>query len=294
MSVTVIFSLVNYFISQLAMSAIELDLEHQSLYPYCGNLFGYEWHDASSRVVNSLESEIQYPWVVLIIRNHKALLKDTDNIEETVMEEFMCSGTVIGDKHVVTAAHCTCPLKKKDPDAETHPHEKALCKSYDKNQITPGYNEIKIYGGLMNFDDLQSDNNRKNTFTISFAYIMDGALDNDGDSDEWNGKDDIGVLITENPMFNKKQLEETNPTDRPPILPICLAAKNSDLNNEKIMGVGWGLIYDESPESDSTEDPYYSSCMTNEAGPDEWIFNHCDMQFIKNNNWSCEKRNIQP
>ena len=34
-------------------STIDVDPEHLKQYPYCGKLFGYEWHDARSRTVNS-------------------------------------------------------------------------------------------------------------------------------------------------------------------------------------------------------------------------------------------------
>ena len=71
------------------------------MYPYCGKLFGYEWHDASSRVVNSRESEIQYPWVVLMTRSYRGMSyvgnKPYRRIKERSMEDA-CSGTVIADK----------------------------------------------------------------------------------------------------------------------------------------------------------------------------------------------------
>ena len=192
---------------------------------------------------------------------------------------------------MLTAAHCTCSLKNKDPNDQPHPHVKALCKPYDKNQITPGFNQIIIYGGHTDYKESQSDRNVKNTFRIPYVYIMDGAIDSS--TDKWKGKHDIGMLITEIPLFDKKklkELKESTSLDRPPILPICLAAKASNLNNEKIMGVGWGLTYEESPSSDFTKEPFYSTCMTNEVGPDKWVFEHCDIQFLKNNNWACEKK----
>ena len=83
------------------------------MYPYCGKLFGYEWHDATSRIVNSVESEKQYPWVVLVERFHMMVdsSEDTDSEEsydsdedgntEEYGEEQFCSGTVIGEKLVV-------------------------------------------------------------------------------------------------------------------------------------------------------------------------------------------------
>ena len=189
---------------------------------------------------------------------------------------------------MLTAAHCICELKKDDPNDQPQPHLKALCKSYDQNQITPGFNKITIYGGHMSVDDIGTDESLENIFVIKYAYFIYGAVDSL--NNDFYSKHDIGILITDSPLFDKDKLMNVEPLDRPLILPICLAAMNSNFNDEKMMGVGWGRIYDESSTADSTEDPYYSSCMTNELGPDKWIFEHCDMQFIKNNNWSCEKK----
>ena len=97
MSISVKFSLVICFISHLAISTIEIDLEHQSLYPYCGKLFGYEWHDATSRVVNSKDSEIQYPWVVFVVTESVVVFDKNGNKEELI-EDGICGGTVIGNK----------------------------------------------------------------------------------------------------------------------------------------------------------------------------------------------------
>ena len=62
-----------------------------------GKLFGYAWHDATSRVVNSRDSETQYPWVVLVMRSYKAVYEKNDKVEELIGDMY-CSGTVIGDK----------------------------------------------------------------------------------------------------------------------------------------------------------------------------------------------------
>ena len=91
------FLLVVFSLSRMTSPRIELDQEHQSMYPYCGKLFGYEWHDATSRVVNSKDSEIQYPWVVFVVTESVVVFDKNGNIEESV-EDNICSGTVIGNK----------------------------------------------------------------------------------------------------------------------------------------------------------------------------------------------------
>merc|ERR1712136_563299 len=47
-------------------------------------------------------------------------------------------------------------------------------------------------------------------------------------------------------------------------------------------------MYDEAPENDKIWRPYYSSCMTDEVGPERWRFEHCEMKEL-NTDGSCEK-----
>ena len=91
------FPLIVFALSCMTSARIELDQEHQSIYPYCGKLFGYEWHDATGRVVNSKDSETQYPWVVFVVREYKVVYDENGNIKE-IIEDGICGGTVIGNK----------------------------------------------------------------------------------------------------------------------------------------------------------------------------------------------------
>ena len=56
--------------------------------------------------------------------------------------------------------------------------------------------------------------------------------------------------------------------------------KDTDFNNQELLGVGWGWTYDESPIGEPNRDPYYSTCMTNEIGNKEWRFQACNMKQI--------------
>lgn len=83
--------------SQPVFAKVGLDQEHLSLYPYCGKLFGYEFPAPTSRVVNSKESDIQYPWAVLVDRKYKLRNQITD---ERYNAGELCGGTVITDRYV--------------------------------------------------------------------------------------------------------------------------------------------------------------------------------------------------
>ena len=77
-------------ISLSTQSNGKIDAEHLKIYPYCGKMFGHDQKATSSRVVNSKESQKQYPWVVYVSRKRKNKM-DQDDIG-------VCSGTVIAYK----------------------------------------------------------------------------------------------------------------------------------------------------------------------------------------------------
>ena len=200
----------------------------------------------------------------------------------------------------MTAAHCICPWKLKSSDAGHHPVAKSLCKKpyHRRNQIFPGFNDITIYGGHKNLDELKNSKNAENIFRTTHAFIKNGP--SSSPPYQIDAKNDIGLLVSDKILFDKNIFMNLNDLDRPPIVPICLAAENADFSNEEVLGVGWGLVYKESPIRSNNQNPYFSSCMTNEVGPDKWGFEHCDMDWIKSeikvNNvikkesWSCNKK----
>ena len=97
METSINFALLLCSLSRVAIATIKLDQEHLSMYPYCGKLFGHAKHDGESRVVNSKDSEIQYPWVVLVMQEHMGVFEENGNTEEKMIIAT-CGGTVIGDK----------------------------------------------------------------------------------------------------------------------------------------------------------------------------------------------------
>ena len=97
MKTNINYALVLCYVSRVAIATIKLDQDHLSMYPYCGKLFGHAKQDGQSRVVNSKDSEIQYPWVVLVMQEHMGVFEENGNTEEKMIIAT-CGGTVIGDK----------------------------------------------------------------------------------------------------------------------------------------------------------------------------------------------------
>ena len=287
------FSFVTYHLSLPICAKVDFDKNHFSEYPYCGKMFGYGPSDVTSRMVNSKDSMLQYPWVVFVLGT--VLYVDKKDKKNTFFQNTICAGTVITDRHVVTAGHCICALRNRVPSNQPDPHEKALCKPSDeniffssyKNQIRKGYNEIVVYGGDMDREKMMDSDDPKYSFDIEKAFAK-----NRLPNDRWDGKSDIGILVSNRDLFDREALKTAKPFDKPFIVPICLAAKGATFVDEKIRGVGWGTRYYEKPGK--PKKPYVSSCMTNEAGPEKWRFYNCDMQKIVDNNYSCEKQSLPP
>ena len=142
------------------------------------------------------------------------------------------------------------------------------------------------------------------------AYIMEGSSPY-----KWD-KYDIGmVIIPDSLPYHKRFFDVTRLSiykthksilGRAKIIPVCLAAKNSNIKNKVFRGVGWGHLYNESPANIQTRNPIYSSCMTNQASPGgrweltakenqwDWRFRNCDMQWIKKRSWKCDKVRAPP
>ena len=138
----------------------------------------------------------------------------------------------------MTAAHCTCALKSNDPNDQPQAHPNSLCKPYHTNQITSWFNVIKVYGGHMSIDKLESIENRKHSFAILYAFVKYVDVNNLYHPRMAVSKSDIAILISDRAFFEKTKLIDTMPLERPPMVPICLAAKDSNFKNEKIMWVG--------------------------------------------------------
>ena len=80
-----------HFVTNYAIANTEIDQRHLKLYPFCGRFPNSDDVFASSRVVNSRDSDKTYPWVVGITRR---------NINKNMqMEMSTCSGSVITSRY---------------------------------------------------------------------------------------------------------------------------------------------------------------------------------------------------
>ena len=85
--------MVNSLSLSMIIAEVNLDEEHLELYPYCGKLFGHKKPITKSRIVNSRESETQYPWVVYLKSSWKVTTRYS-----LLPVHGICSGTAIGVK----------------------------------------------------------------------------------------------------------------------------------------------------------------------------------------------------
>ena len=177
--------------------------------------------------------------------------------------------------HVLTAAHCVCSFKSLDSAAR--------CLPKGINQIEPGRNDIVVAGGskLIKTMDKPSWRYRWN---IDHAYVIH-------DDSQVH---DIGMAITSDPknlFFDPEKLLLMDNVENAKIVPLCLGAESLDIRNKEVLGLGWGIQYNEYPDIGSTRNPILSSCMTSEASLDKWKFQNCDMRRMKKNKrGQCNKK----
>ena len=101
---------------------------------------------------------------------------------------------------------------------------------------------------------------------------------------------DIGmaVIAPDKRLFDRlllmKQKSELKKAKR---IPACLGAKKYDAKCKTLLGAGWGADYDQEPSTN----PLYSSCMSSEAGPEDWRFQNCEIRGSTN---ICNKNTPPP
>ena len=174
----------------------------------------------------------------------------------------------------------------------------------NRNQIKKGENDITVFGGSNSRNFLTTSEDVLK-WEIDVAQAMDGFL---ADVRRYNY--DIAMLKINDkkmhgtphltPFFDPVGLKDKSKLNTAKIIPVCLAAVNTDTKSKKFRAVGWGTIYEEISSSLILRNPIMSSCMTSEAGPRFWKFRNCDMESMKKGipiirqYWECEKNSPPP
>ena len=194
---------------------------------------------------------------------------------------------LISSRHAVTAGHCICSRTKHEPKTA------APCLSSDKNQIVSGKNEITVYGGR--FKDIKTISPFfRSKWMAGSAYLMsnDDFVDDIGVVELLN----IHIIFDEKALKNDWDLHHGWDLLHARIVPICLGASEFNIRHRDVRGLGWGKMYAESPDVvGQPRNPIYSSCMTNQASPDQWKFQNCDMKRMNAGiRWECDKTHPPP
>ena len=160
---------------------------------------------------------------------------------------------------------------------------------HDIDQITAD-NQVDIFGGDKSVDNYIKLKGRDSRGTGSIGIIIKtekAFVKYDQDARSRNGPQyDIGILISSKPLYDEQEHNRA---------PICLAKLNAQIgNNQPITTVGWGRLYTEDKDRDPTDhnqvrDPEFTSCTTDKHGPKYSRFKRCDVNFLKNNDWKCQK-----
>ena len=169
----------------------------------------------------------------------------------------------------MTAGHCLCGVGNDDFTEDVH-----LCLETGVNQVTDT-NRIAAKWG------------NKDKRDLPYKHIMDEAwvMHQEKRGETFGYNYDIGLVK----LVKKKKLFYDTGTGRTVnVGPICLAARDTDISQEDITVVGWGVRYTETPvKKNNQRKPRRSSCTTNQFSPLGNMFEPCDMQALKDNGWKC-------
>ena len=251
--------------------SVLIDNDHFRQDSACGKLPTVK---PTSRISNANEAKIHYPWIVLVLRQN----------EYTKLKESNCGGSIITKTTAVTAGHCVCGfMTENDKKAPENTRKKIRCKGGKiKDPVTVGMpneitvdNRIKVGAGNM-------DKTKLKWFEILYAHVYT-------EYDEEFKDTDLAVVKTTNlkPFYSQRHLSKDFS-----IGPICLSAKSSNLNECKIEIAGWGVRYGEAenkqmPPGDRQPLQNKHACTTNPYGPFSHRIKHCDVHYLKSQEWSC-------
>ena len=273
---------------------VDIDLGHLKREPACGK----PPSKVSSRISNAQESEHQFPWVIFVTRLNGNLVGGNSRF---------CGGTIITKTSAVTAAHCVCGPGDKDLNSSPAVREKIDCKggrgnNIDAdnlpNEVRQGINDITVLAGSRNRKSSPLQDHFTKSFRIAYAYVHDQyehkTIKNNNDPFQKGVPVDIGLLKTDQnkPAFYSEDSLKGQFT----IGPICLPAIYRQSNQEDFIlyrdgvfeSVGWGVNYEEIKNPlEPVPQVNKHSCTTNTNGPTRDIMKHCDVNYMKINDWSC-------
>ena len=161
--------------------------------------------------------------------------------------------------------------------------ERLECLEESKNQITQD-NDILLRMG----SNCATKRCRFKYKTKKYVekYVQEAWIKYDESDSRSQGSFDLAILKSNDNLFNDGDKY---------IGTICLAALDADMTKEEITTVGWGERYAEWPPRDfknayQTRAPTRTTCSTNQYGPEIYRFTACDITFLKNNKWRCNKK----
>ena len=257
-------------------SSVVIDAQHLQKNPECGKISTTQTNSpVSSRISNAEETNMHYPWVISVTRQH--LYDTTDTMSDT----RRCGGSIITKNTAVTAGHCIC----KSFHYSGHPFSCKGGKSPDappENEISP-INEIWVGIG-------SKDITQQIRVDILVAFVMGSELKNQ----QIAFREDIGLLCSTDKGKGKFFYEHI-PTDGDiNVGSVCLAAEKKEtphMHEGKVVTVGWGRRYADTKSPDGKPKANEHSCATNEFGPISSRLQQCDINDIisSQNNWGCEK-----
>ncbi|XP_076435577.1 serine protease 33-like [Babylonia areolata] len=170
----------------------------------CGHLPGDSRSRRHKRVVNGVDANRgQYPWVVMVL----------------VQGSFVCGGSILGGRHVLTAAHCVRPI--------------FIPRSSDKTDLSSSFynaSDVEVIAGKHTYVINSSHHDVTKEQRVAVRRVIPHHRYDDTDVAKYN---DLAILELQTALVR---------TDR--VSPICLPRPNKQRSGppRRASFVGWGSV----------------------------------------------------